>query len=64
MKQTLTIAPSTMEFLKAAGVLSDPRQISLLLRAMATGTDAINSRADTILIAAAEMIEAFARRPS
>lgn len=39
----------------------DPQAIVPLLRAMATSTDAIENRHDTILIAAAAMIEAFSK---
>lgn len=53
----------SINFLKAAGVLSEPRELSKLLRAIASGTDAKKHRHDTILVAAAEMIDAFARQP-
>lgn len=47
--------------LAAAGVLSEPGDIVRLLRAMAGSTEAKANRHDTILIAAAEMIEAYDR---
>jgi hypothetical protein len=39
-----------------------PQAVSTLLRAMARSTDAKEQRHDTILIGAAEMIEAFERK--
>ncbi len=39
-----------------------PQAVSKLLRAMAGSTDAKEQRHDTILIGAAEMIEAFEKR--
>jgi hypothetical protein len=39
-----------------------PQMISNLLRALAQGDDAKEQRHDTILIGAAEMIEAFERK--
>jgi hypothetical protein len=39
-----------------------PQTVSKLLRALARGTDAQEQKHDTILIGAAEMIEAFERK--
>lgn len=39
-----------------------PQTLSQMLRAIAQGTDAKEQRHDTILIGAAEMIEAFERK--
>jgi hypothetical protein len=39
-----------------------PQALSTLLRAIARGTDAQEQKHDTILIGAAEMIEAFERK--
>lgn len=50
-----------MDFLREHGVLSEPSSVVALLKAMAGGTDAIQNRHDTILIAAAQMIEVFER---
>lgn len=56
-------AVATLEAVDAKrGLRNDPKTICKLLRAMAGGTDAQANRHDTILIAAAEMIEAFERR--
>ncbi len=58
----MQLDPKAVDLLKNAGVFNDPQVICKLLRAIAGGTEAQASRIDTILIGAAEMIEAFARR--